>query len=251
LAANAGMGKCPDPVPGFPTMTCSGAEIFFLGVFLFLLVWSIVHSLLFYPVLYKKMVKDFQENATSKEIRGKVIEVERAAEGEYRLTVRYKRHGGRYQIEYEVDQKIDLGARIPLRILKLHPASAMPADRVGLGHWSPEYMLYICPLWTFLLLGGLPALLFYINYPWQCLVYITAFSIAAAAILSRRRVADVTNQIHTNATPILVEEFHYVAEDDDSLQKPDNKEDLSTVEPSLGSGFTPHDLVEINARIVK
>lgn len=253
LAANAGAGSCQcGHVPGFSTMCCSGAEIFFLGIFLFFFVWSIVHSFIFYPVLYQRVVLDFQNDHTAKDIRGTVVALEELGhdEGpEYHLTIRYKRRGERYQIIYEdALKRRDEGDRIPLRVLRIHPRSAIPVEIIGQDFWPADSLRWSCPLTTFIVFGGLPALLFYINYPWPCFVFCLTFSLPATALLSRRRIRDVTNQVYNHAEPVLVEEFVVLAEeedddnfDDDDIKKKkdeDKEDDTVTVEPSLASCWT-------------
>jgi len=258
LAANAGQGSCQcGEVPGFATMCCTGAEIFFLGIFLFFSIWSIVHSLLFYPVLYQRVVSDFQNDHTSKELKGRVVEIEHVPDdedGEYNLMIRYKRRGSRFQIIYEdaiVRRKE--GDRIPLRILKSQPRSAIPTEAIGDDFCAVDSLRWTCPLLTFIVFGGLPSLLFYINYPWSCFVFCLTFSLPAAAILSRRRIMDVTNQVYNNSTSVTVEEYVVIdpteepegnlKEDwEEDLEKDkdekDDKDDAATVEPSLGSCLT-------------
>jgi membrane protein implicated in regulation of membrane protease activity len=260
LAANAGTGSCRcGEIPGFASMCCSGAEIFFLGVFLFFFIWSIVHSLIFYPMLYQRVVLDYRSDHTSKEVVGRIVEIEHIPDddgGGYNLTIRYKRRGNRFQILYE-DAPIRRkeGDRIPLRVLREKARSAIPAEAIGDDFWNADSLRWTCPLLTFILFGGLPALLFYINYPWPCFVFCLTFSLPAAAILSRRRIMDVTSQVYNNATSVTVEEFVVLDEDsegpegdaaerdwDRDLEKhtddKDDKEDVATVEPSLGSCLT-------------
>jgi len=74
------------------------------------------------------------------------------------------------------------------------------------------------------------------------------FSLPATALLSRRRIRDVTNQVYNNAEPVIVEEFVVLAEeeddddfDDDDIKKKkdeDKEDDTVTVEPSLASCWT-------------
>lgn len=267
LAANAGTGTCQcGEVPGFASMCCTGAEIFFLGIFLFFFIWSIVHSLIFYPVLYQRVVQDYQNDHKSKEVIGRVVEIEQIPDGdggtEYSLTIRYKRRGQRFQIIYEdAPVRYNEGDRIPLRVLKSKPRSAVPTEVIGGDFWAADSLRWTCPLLTFILFGGLPALLFYINYPWSCFVFCLTFSLPASALLSRRRIMDVTSQVYTNAALVTVEEFVVVDPVDESeghlmdgdfekdLEKDTDEDDkggddAATVEPSLGSCLT-HE-IELN-----
>jgi hypothetical protein len=209
LAANSGVGSCLcGQVPGFTTMCCSRLEIFSLGIFLFMTVWSILHSFVFYPILYQRAVLDYQRDTSSKPIQGvvKELRVIQYEDGpEYHLIIQYtyrQRHC--FQIIYEDPiQHRDEGDFITLRLLKSHPRSAVPEEAMEHDFWPADSLRWSFPLLVFIFLGGLPALLFYINYPWPCFVFVLSFSIPASILLSNRRIVDVTNQVYTRATPVI------------------------------------------------
>lgn len=230
-AASFGEGSCEcGTVPGFATMCCSRAEIFFLGIFLFLFIWSIIHSLIFYPVLYQRVVLDYRNDRLAKECKGRVTASEPidTDDGvEYNLTIRYRRRGARYQIFCEGStQHYHKGDKILLRILRAYDRSAIPAERLGQDFWPADSLRWSCPLITFVFFGGLPALLFYLNYPWPCFVFILTFSIPSSAVLSRRRMIDVSRQVFKNASPVAEEVYlqELVAEDDEDGEKDNEME---------------------------
>lgn len=203
MGARAGQGSCEcEDNPGV-RICCTFPEIFFVGILLFILVFSIAHSFVFYQRLHTNVVLSYQGEKTAKTIKGKVLDCEKIprAIDDYYVTILYKREGRKYRFTKNGREHIP-GEKIKLRVLRGYPRSAWPVDDFDRRFKGSDTVRWGCPLVSLMFLGGIPSIIYYLNYTWATNFWAIGMFAPAACIFSRRRCISVQNQVFNYATPV-------------------------------------------------